>query len=184
RGGGARDHGPEPHRPGVRRGRGGGRAERDVSLGRLRAGEVKVFARWGRFVYRFRWATLATSGVLLALSVVSLMMGGTLQSGGPLTSNLESFQAFRAIHSELGGGNAKVATSTFDLIFKSDSMSVSDSGYQQAVSPALGPLEHDYRVVSIRSPYNVAPQGATSLTSSDGHDALVLVEIHSPGSQP
>src|SRR5207249_2899393 len=90
RGGGARDHGPEPHRSGVRRGGGGGRAERDVSLGRLRGGEVKVFARWGRFVYR---------------------------------------------------------------------------------------------VVSIRSPYNVAPQGATSLTSRDGHEALVLVEISSTGQQ-
>ena len=142
-----------------------------------------MFARWGRFVYRYRWATLAGSGVLLVLSVVSLLMGGTLQSGGPLTSNLESFQAFRAINSELNGGNTKVVTSTFDIIFKSDSMSATDSAYQAAVTQAISPIVNDSRVVSIKSPYNVAPQGATSLTSRDGHEALVLVEINSTGQQ-
>ena len=48
-----------------------------------------MFASWGRFVYRYRWATLAGSGVLLAISIAGLLMGGTLTSGGPLTSNLE-----------------------------------------------------------------------------------------------
>ena len=43
-----------------------------------------MFAAWGRFVYRNRWATLVGSGVLLGISLVLLMMGGTLQSGGPL----------------------------------------------------------------------------------------------------
>ena len=32
-----------------------------------------MFAGWGRFVYRNRWATLIGSGVLLATSVVLLM---------------------------------------------------------------------------------------------------------------
>ena len=142
-----------------------------------------MFARWGRFVYRYRWATLAGSAVLLGLSVVSLLMGGTLQSGGPLTSNLESFQAFRAINAELGGGNAKVQTSTFDLIFKSDSMSVPDASYQAAVNDALAPISNDSRVVKITTPYSVPAQAASSLTSRDGHEALVLVEIRSTGQQ-
>jgi putative drug exporter of the RND superfamily len=142
-----------------------------------------VFARWGRFVYRYRWATLAGSAVLLALSLVSLLMGGTLQSGGPLTSNLESFQAYRAINAELGGGNAKVQTSTFDLIFKSDSMSVTDASYQAAVNDAIAPIANDSRVVKITTPYNVPSQAATNLTSRDGHEALVFVEIKSTGQQ-
>ena len=142
-----------------------------------------MFARWGRFVYRYRWATLAGSAVLLALSVVSLLMGGTLQSGGPLTSNLESFQAYRAINAELGGGNAKVQTSTFDLIFKSDSMSVPDASYQAALNDAIAPINNDSRVVKITTPYNVPSQAASSLTSRDGHEALVLVEISSTGQQ-
>jgi len=58
-----------------------------------------VFAGWGRIVYRYRWATLVGSGVLLALSVAGLLMGGTLTSGGPLTSNLESARAGNLIFS-------------------------------------------------------------------------------------
>ena len=34
-----------------------------------------MFASWGRFVYRYRWATLAGSGVLLAISIAGLLMG-------------------------------------------------------------------------------------------------------------
>jgi len=143
-----------------------------------------MFARWGRFVYRFRWATLVGSGVLLAVSLVSLMIGGTLQSGGPLTSNLESYQAYRMITSELGGGTTRTVTTTFDLIFKSDTLSVSDPAYQDAVTSALGTIQSDSRVVSVKSPYNVgSPAAAQSLTSRDGHEALVFVEINSTGQQ-
>ncbi|HKW72013.1 MAG TPA: MMPL family transporter, partial [Candidatus Dormibacteraeota bacterium] len=142
-----------------------------------------MFARWGRFVYRFRWATLVGSGVLLAISLISLMQGGTLLSGGPLTSNLESFQAFRLLNSEFNTTSAKAATSTFDLIFKSDSMSVSDSSYQADVNAALAPITNDSRVVKITSPYNVPAAAASTLTSRDGHEALVLVEINSTGQQ-
>ncbi len=143
-----------------------------------------MFAGWGRIVYRFRWVTLIGSGVLLAASLVSLMMGGTLQSGGPLTSNLESFQAYRLINSEFNGGTTKATTSTFDLIFKSNTMSVSDPGYKDAVNTAMGPIQNDSRIVRITSPYNVpTPQAAQSLTSRDGHEALVLVEINSTGQQ-
>ena len=28
-----------------------------------------MFAAWGRFVYRFRWATLVASGLLLGVSI-------------------------------------------------------------------------------------------------------------------
>src|SRR5919204_203990 len=139
--------------------------------------ETEVFAGWGRFVYRFRWATLVASGLLLGASLTSLMLGGTLQTGGPLTSNLESFQAYRAINSELGGGNVRAPTSTFDLIFKSDTMSVGDPAYKDAVTTAMAPIQNDPRILSIKSPYNVPAQYATNLTSKDGHEALVLVEI-------
>src|SRR5919204_3849443 len=145
--------------------------------------ETEVFAGWGRFVYRFRWATLVASVLLLGASLTSLMLGGTLQTGGPLTSNVESFQAYRAINSEVGGGNVRAATSTFDLIFKSDTMSVGDPAYKDAVTTAMAPIQNDPRILSIKSPYNVPAQYATHLTSKDGHEALVLVEIGSTGQQ-
>ena len=96
-----------------------------------------MFAGWGRFVYRNRWATVVASGALLAISVVFLILGGTLTSGGPLRSTLESFKAGNLITDELGA--AKV-TSNFDLIFRSDTMAVSDPEYKSAVNDALAPF--------------------------------------------
>ena len=142
-----------------------------------------MFARWGRFVYRFRWPTLVVSGGLLGLSLVSLLQGGTLLSGGPLTSNLESFQAFRLMNSEFNNTSTKTATSTVDFIFKSDSQQVTDPAYRDEVTAALAPIQNDPRVVRITSPYNVPAQAAPSLTSRDGHEALVFVEINSTGQQ-
>jgi len=140
-----------------------------------------VFARWGRFVYRYRWATLAGSGALLAVSVVFMLMGGTLTSGGPLRSTLESFKAGNLVTDELGA--AKV-TSNFDLIFRSDTLVVSDAAYQSAVEDALAPIKGDPRIAAMVTPYNApSPRVAAAFTSKDGHEALVSIELTSSGQQ-
>jgi len=142
-----------------------------------------VFGRWGRFVYHHRVPTLIAASAVLAGSVVFLVMGGTLTSGGPLTSNLEAARAGKLITSDLGRNSTETApTSTFDLIFKSDSLSVSDQQYKDALIAALAPIQGDSRIVSLVSPYKVpSPAAAQSLTSKDGHEALVLVEINATG---
>jgi uncharacterized membrane protein YdfJ with MMPL/SSD domain len=138
-----------------------------------------MFARWGRFVYRHRWAALVGSAVLLALSIGGLLMGGTLTSGGPLTSNLESFKTANLVTAELG---APKTTSNFDLIFKSDSLSVGDPAYQSALTEALAPIQDDPRIASLVSPYNSSnPRIAQAFTSKDGHEALVSIELKSTG---
>jgi RND superfamily putative drug exporter len=138
-----------------------------------------VFARWGRFVYRFRWATIAASGVLLAISIAFVLMGGTLTSGGPLRSHLEAFQASQLTNDELNTRQTSTTeTSNFDLIFKSETMSVGDSAYKDALEAALAPIRNDSRVVNISTPYSVPPAIAASLTSTDGHEALVIVEVN------
>jgi len=138
-----------------------------------------VFARWGRFVYRFRWATIAASGVLLAVSIAFVLMGGTLTSGGPLRSHLEAFQASQLTNDELNTRQTStIETSNFDLIFKSETMSVGDSAYKDAVEAALAPIRNDSRVVNVTTPYSVSPAIAASLTSTDGHEALVIVEVN------
>jgi RND superfamily putative drug exporter len=140
-----------------------------------------VFASWGRLVYRFRWATLAGSGLLLAISIVGLLMGGTLTSGGPLTSNLESAQAGNLVTSELQ--TAKL-TSTFDLIFNSSTLSATDPAYRDAVTAALAPIQGDPRITTMLTPYNaVSTRAAQALISKDGHEALVVVNLKSSGSQ-
>jgi RND superfamily putative drug exporter len=142
-----------------------------------------VFERWGRFVYHHRLATLIAASAVLAGSVVFLVLGGTLTSGGPLTSNLEAARAGKLITSDLGRNSTETApTSTFDLIFKSDSLSVSDQQYKDALTAALAPIQGDSRIVSLVSPYKVpSAAAAQSLTSKDGHEALVLVEINAAG---
>ncbi len=141
-----------------------------------------MFAGWGRIVYRYRWATLIGSGVLLAISIVGLLMGGTLTSGGPLTSNLESARAGNLMSSELASSHKQ--TSTFMLIFRSDSLSVSDPAFKDAVTSALAPIQNDPRINSLTDPYNApSPRAAQAFTSNDGHEALVSVELKSSGTQ-
>src|SRR5438309_6369141 len=140
-----------------------------------------MFASWGRFVYRYRWATLAGSGVLLAISIAGMLMGGTLTSGGPLTSNLESARAGNLVTSELA--TSKV-TSNFVLIFSSKIQSVSDPAFKDALTAALTPIEGDPRISALVSPYNApSPRVAQSLTSTDGHQALVSIDLKSSGTQ-
>ncbi len=140
-----------------------------------------MFARWGRFVYRYRWATLAGSGALLAVSIVFMVLGGTLTNGGPLRSNLQSARAANLITDELGA--AKV-TSNFDLIFRSDTLTVGDAQYRSALSDALAPIEGDSRIANMITPYNAAnPRVAQAFTSKDGHEALVSIVLTSSGQQ-
>ncbi len=140
-----------------------------------------MFARWGRFVYRNRWATLAGSGVLLAISIVGLLMAGTLTSGGPLTSNLESARAANLRTSELA--TSKV-TSNFVLIFSSKTLSVTDPEFRDAVTAAIAPIKDDPRIINLVSPYNAPNAGvAQALTSTDGHQALVSIDLRSSGTQ-
>ena len=140
-----------------------------------------MFAGWGRIVYRFRWATLAGSGVLLALSIAGLLMGGTLTSGGPLTSDLEAQRAQSLLTHDLQTNNNR-STSNFLLIFRSDTLQVSDPQFQSALESALAPIKNDSRISSITDPYNTNnPRVTAAFTSKDGHEALVSVELYATG---
>ncbi|HEX2647576.1 MAG TPA: MMPL family transporter, partial [Candidatus Dormibacteraeota bacterium] len=118
--------------------------------------------------------------MLLALSIVGLAMGGTLQQGGPLKSNLESAKASNLINSDISTtGTASVPMSTFDLIFRSnsDSLMVTDPAFKDAVAAALDPIHLDPRINSLTSPWTVPPQAAKNLESKDGREALVVIQI-------
>jgi len=141
-----------------------------------------VFARWGRFVYRFRWATLVASGIVLGLSIGGLLMGGTLTSGGPVTSNLEAARAANLYSQELGSGAS--TTSNFVLLFSSPTLSVGDQAFKDAVNAALAPIASDPRIALITDPYTATdPRIAQAFTSKDGHEALVSIDIKSTGTQ-
>ena len=141
-----------------------------------------MFARWGRFVYRFRWATLVASGVVLGISIGGLLMGGTLTSGGPPTGDLEAVRAGNLVSKELGSGTS--TTSNFVLIFSSPTLSVGDQAFKDGVNSALAPIQSDPRIAQITDPYNASdPRIAQAFTSKDGHEALVSIDIKSTGTQ-
>ena len=141
-----------------------------------------MFAAWGRVAYRHRWTMLLVSGVLLAVSLVGLFKGGVLSTGGPLRSNLESARAQDLVHSELA--TDKQAGSTFLLIFQSGQEKVADPAFESALKAAVAPLAADSRVTGLVSPYTArSPQQAQALTSRDGHEALVQVDLRSSGLQ-
>jgi RND superfamily putative drug exporter len=137
-----------------------------------------MFARWGRFVYRFRWATLVVSALLLGLSILALLTGGTLADNSGFGSDLPAGKAAKLIADEIHpqGMTAK-AGSSVTLIFSSTSLTVDDAAFQQAVQDAIAPLSSDARVTAVTTPYSVPAGARTALISKDAHKALVVVDL-------
>lgn len=134
-----------------------------------------MFAAWGRFVYRWRWATLVVSAVLLGLSVYGLMSGGTLTSGNSDTSGLEAARAAHLINTEFSSGRS--SGTTFLLIFSSKDLTVTDPAFRSEVESALAAIQNDPRVIDITTPYTLPPGAAAHIISKDGHQALVTVGL-------
>jgi putative drug exporter of the RND superfamily len=131
-----------------------------------------MFAWWGQFVYRFRWAVLGVSLVMLAGSVVALLNGGTLKNSGG--ENTESGRAIALMQKQLPQSGAG---SSFVLVFGSAAMGVTDPAFKQAVLTALQPLKNDSRVKSIETPYDVPAEQAKAMTSTDGHHLFAQVSL-------
>src|SRR5712692_4795293 len=135
-----------------------------------------MFDRWGRFVYRWRWATLVVSALLLGLSVVGILTGGTLVTSGGFGAKLPAGVAAQLINDEVQPQKASTRSS-FTLIFGSTTLVVSDPAFQSALEGALAPLLTDSRVTGVRTPYNVPPLQAPSFISRDSHKASAFVEL-------
>src|SRR5579864_9406059 len=137
---------------------------------------MPMFARWGRFVYRFRWATLVASALVLGVSVVALLTGAQLADNNSFGATLPAGQAAKLISNEIQAQKGAPGSS-MSLLFSSSTMSVTDAAYQAAVGNALTALSNDSRVSALQTPYNVPPSEQTGLVSHDGHIALVVVEL-------
>jgi putative drug exporter of the RND superfamily len=141
-----------------------------------------VFAAWGRFVHRWRWATLAASAVFLVVSVVGLLAGGTLTTGNSDRSGLEAARASNLISRQLS--STQQGGASFLLIFTSKDQSATDAGFRSEVEAALSGITNDSRVTAVHTSYNApTPAVAQSLISRDGHEALVRVDIKATGNQ-
>jgi RND superfamily putative drug exporter len=137
-----------------------------------------MFARWGRFVYRFRWATLVASAVLLGLSIVAIFTGGALTDNGGFGADLPAGKAAKLIKDEIHPqGATATAGSSFSLIFSSPSLNADDPAFQKAVEDAVAPLGSDSRVATVTTPYSVPAAVKPALISKDSHKALVIVDL-------
>src|SRR2546428_3399187 len=131
-----------------------------------------MFAWWGQFVYRHRWAVLGVSAVMLAGSLVALFKGGTLKnSGGRDTGSGRALALMQDQVPQNGAG------SSFVLVFGSNSLAVSDPSFKQAMLTALQPLKSDSRVKTVETPFDVPAEQARAMTSTDGHHAYAQVSL-------
>jgi putative drug exporter of the RND superfamily len=135
-----------------------------------------MFRAWGRFVHRWRWLVLPGSLLVLVLSVVAVLNGGTLNARPPGQSVLESDRAQDLITAQLGNQSGPTG-STFQLVFKSSTLSVTDAQYQSALEAAVAPLRSDGRVTGIDTPYSVPAAQQAALVSRDGHEAIANVSL-------
>jgi RND superfamily putative drug exporter len=137
-----------------------------------------MFARWGRFVYRFRWPVLVASAVLLGLSILAILTGGTLTDNGGFGADLPAGKAAKLIKDEIHPqGATATGGSGFTLIFSSPSLNADDPTFQKAVEDAVAPLSGDSRVSTVTTPYRVPAAQKAALISRDSHQALVIVEL-------
>ncbi len=130
-----------------------------------------MFAAWGHLVYRFRWAVLILSAMLMALSIFVTSAGGDLTSGGIIQTS-ESGRAAQLIKDELPRSNK----TTFTLLFGSTTLTAADPAYKAAVTQALAGVRDDPRVQSVLTAYDPGPQ-ASSLISKDQHRLIAVVSV-------
>jgi RND superfamily putative drug exporter len=135
-----------------------------------------MFDRWGRFVYRRRWAMLVVSAVLLGLSVAGILGGAPLAGNGGFGANLASGQTAKLVAAEIQPEQAPTG-STMELIIASTTLTATDPAYQSAVEQSIGALSTDPRVAGIDTPYSVPPSAQSSYISKDSHEALVIVRF-------
>jgi RND superfamily putative drug exporter len=137
---------------------------------------MPMFARWGRLVYRFRWATLVVSVVLLGLSLVALKTGAPLAGNGGFGADLLAGKAASLVNQEIQSQQGS-AGSSMTLIFSSPNLNVTDPGYRTDVENAVVDLANDPRVTALRTPYTVPAIEQAGFVSRDGRKALVVVEM-------
>src|SRR5216683_5920638 len=135
-----------------------------------------MFARWGRFVYRFRWATLIASALLLGLSIAAVLTGANLAGNGGFGANLAAGTAAKLITSEIKVQGSS-SGSSFELIYSSSTLTANDAAFESSLENSIASLAFDSRVSSILTPYNVAALQRSAFISRDSHEALVVVEL-------
>src|ERR1700682_4375678 len=134
-----------------------------------------MFALCGPFVYRFRWATLIASVLLLGASIVGVLTGATFAGNGGFGADLPAGKANKLINDEIHFTGSAQTGSSFELIFSSANLTVDDAAFQSALENAVTPLSSDPRVTAVMTPYTAPAEQRSRMILKDSHRALVTV---------
>ncbi len=134
-----------------------------------------MFAAWGRFVFQRKWWVLAASVLLLAgVASVGFSLKGQLNNTSHV--HFESQRASDLLTSQFpkttGGGG-----SSFEVLFKSSTLQVSDPAYRAAVETTLQPLLADSRIKDVQTVYSLPAAQAAAVTSRDGKETVAFVDV-------
>src|SRR6185312_2538006 len=137
-----------------------------------------MFDRWGRFVYRRRWAFLVLSGLGLAVSIFGVLTAGPLEGNGNFGAELPAGKAAKLIQSEIHPQETETPSgSSITIIFSSTTLLATDASFQSAVETALAALKSDPRVTDVQTPYNIAEIARSSWISKDQHRVQAVVSL-------
>ena len=131
-----------------------------------------MLAAWGRFVFRHRVAVIAACVLVLALAAAGLARGGVLTTGA--LGDLEATRADELAREALGTRAGPMVIA----LFRSDTMTVDDPSFYEAMGNALAPLDDDHDVASVLSPVEAAPAIGDKLVSADRHEALAVIILY------
>jgi len=134
-----------------------------------------MFAAWGRFVFHRKWWVLAASVLLLAgIAGVGFSLKGQLNNTSHV--HFESQRASDLLTSQFpkttGGGG-----SSFEVLFKSSTLQVSDPAYRAAVEKTLQPLLADSRIKDVQTVYSLPATETAAVTSRDGKETVAFVDV-------
>jgi uncharacterized membrane protein YdfJ with MMPL/SSD domain len=131
-----------------------------------------MFARWGRFVYRFRRPVVVLS-ILIAVFATTLasQAAGALSSGGWLDGDSESAQVSDRLEAEFGTGQSSVVVVVEATEPGADARSAE---FQAALATTVAGLAEDPRVTDV---VGYAQTGDERFISTAGDAAYVVVGL-------
>lgn len=136
-----------------------------------------MFARWGRFVVRARWAVIVAGAVLAVVGAVwGAGVFNTLSNGGFGDPHSESAKAEAQIN------NTRLGDNSPDVIalYSSPTATVDDPAFRGPLTAALDRISHRPEVASLTSYYSAGAQGQ-GLVSHDRHSTFVAIKLAAPG---
>lgn len=136
-----------------------------------------MFARWGSFVARRRWAVLLVS-VLVFASVAPFAVGATnrLTAGGWIGSGTEAFAVDQALSQTFGRTGAN-----HDVLFRDPSgdLLATDPAFIAAVDAAIAPIRDDPTIASILTYGSTGNTAVDALLfAADARSSLVAISLN------